>query len=212
MSSGPHVGLGGQLPEHLDVVDVLRPPWPAVAQARVLLLHGEHAGGAHGQYRHAVERPWLVAEGAGREQPVRPSSFRLAERPVWPPVKVGSAEVGAVPGELAGLLWRLSRESRGASFHEHYLRSPGVSALDPELDVAVLARDPADPRIEAPASEQPCWDAGRVQRVHHGLDDAQLRGHRTTLPGAPSAAVAGRGVDISPHSRRNCGLRDALAW
>jgi hypothetical protein len=35
------------------------------------------------------------------------------------------------------------------------LRPFGARALNPELDVAVLARDPADPRIEAPAPEQP---------------------------------------------------------
>ena len=61
------VGFGGQPSECLDVVDVLLPPWPAIAQVRELLLHGEHAGDAHGQYRHAIECHWLVAEGARRE-------------------------------------------------------------------------------------------------------------------------------------------------
>jgi hypothetical protein len=76
------------------------------------------------------------------------------------PVKVGSAEVDTAPGELAGLLRRLSRQSRGASAAEHCRRPLGISAFDPELDVAVLTRDPADPRIEAPAAEQPRGDAG----------------------------------------------------
>jgi hypothetical protein len=165
---------------------------------RVLLLHGEHARDAHGQYRRAIERPRLVAEGAGRESPVRPSPFKLNERSVRMPVKVGSAEVDTVPGELAGLLRRLSRESRGASSREHCLRPLGVNALDPELDVAVLTRDPADPRIEAPAAEQPCRDAGCLERIHHGLDDSQLRirplVHRISLPGAlPFDNLATRG-------------------
>ena len=43
MSSRLHAGLSGQPPGYLDVVDVLLPPRPAVAQARVLLLHREHA-------------------------------------------------------------------------------------------------------------------------------------------------------------------------
>jgi hypothetical protein len=64
MSSGLRVGLGGQPSEYLEIVDVLLPPWSAVAQAGKLLLHGEHAGNAHGHYRRAIERPWLVTEGA----------------------------------------------------------------------------------------------------------------------------------------------------
>jgi len=67
MSLGTRFGLGGQPPEHLDVVDVLLPPWAAVAQVRVLLLHGEHPGDAHRQYRHAIEHPRLATEGAWRE-------------------------------------------------------------------------------------------------------------------------------------------------
>ena len=130
MSSRLHAGLSGQPPEYLDVVDVLLPPRPAVAQVRVLLLHGEHASDAHGQYRRAIEYPRFIAEGAWREQPVRPSPLKLNRRPTCPPVKVGSAEVGAVPGELACLLWRLSRKGRGASFHKHCLRPRGVGTLE----------------------------------------------------------------------------------
>jgi hypothetical protein len=40
----------GQPPEYLDIPEILLPPWSAVAQMRELLLHGEHAGDAHGQY------------------------------------------------------------------------------------------------------------------------------------------------------------------
>jgi hypothetical protein len=43
-----------------------------------------------------------------------------------------------------------------SSFHERCLRPPAADALDPELDVTVLAGDPADPRIQAPAFEQLC--------------------------------------------------------
>ena len=64
-SSGLHAGLGGQLAEYLDVLDVLLPPRPAVAQARVLLFHSEHPGDAHSEYGHAVKRRWLIAERTG---------------------------------------------------------------------------------------------------------------------------------------------------
>ena len=40
---GLSIGLGGQPSECLDIVNVLLPPWSAVAQVRELLLHGEHA-------------------------------------------------------------------------------------------------------------------------------------------------------------------------
>src|SRR5260370_41044881 len=43
--------------------------------------------------------PWLVAEGARREQPVPPSPLGLAERSVWLAVKLGSAEVDTIPDE-----------------------------------------------------------------------------------------------------------------
>ena len=127
------------------------------------------------------------------------------------PIKVSGTEVDAVPGELARLLRRLSRESRGASYHEHCLRSLGIDALDPELDVAVLARDPADPRIEAPASEQPCGDAGCPQRIRHRLNDTQLRirplVHPTSLPEADSgenrARLMGPGHAAPGAGRRN---------
>src|SRR6185369_17573236 len=69
--SGQEVGGSGCQPsEYLHVGDVLRPPRPAVAQVRELLLHGEHAGDAHGQDRRAIERHGLLAEGSWREQPV----------------------------------------------------------------------------------------------------------------------------------------------
>ena len=91
--------------------------------------------------------------------------------------------------ELARLLRRLSREGRSASRRQHCLRPPSNKALNPELDVAVLPGDPADPRIEAPAPEQPCRDADSPQYVHHSLDDAQLLRrplvHHTSLPEAP---------------------------
>ena len=70
---------GGQLPEYPDIRDVLLPPWPAVAQVRELLLHGQHAGDAHGQHPRALECHRLVAEGSWREQPVGPSPQGLAE-------------------------------------------------------------------------------------------------------------------------------------
>ena len=79
----------------------------------------------------------------------------LTERSVWLTIKVRGAELDTVPDELACLFWRLSRESGGASFDEHCPGSLSVNALEPELDVAVVAGDPADPRIETPASEQP---------------------------------------------------------
>jgi hypothetical protein len=165
---------GGQPSEYLDIADVLLSPWPAVAQARELLLHGEHAGDAHGRYRRAIERPGLVAERSRREQPVGPSSQGLTERSVCAPIKVGGAEQNVVPRELAGLRRRLSRQSNGASLHENCLRPLGVNALEPELDVAVLAGDPADPRIEAPASEQPHWDSGCLRDRYDLADDIQL--------------------------------------
>ncbi len=65
-------------------------------------------------------------------------------------------------------------ENRGASSHERCLRSLGVNALNPELDVAVLARDPADPRIEAPASEQPHRDTACLRDGYDLADNTQL--------------------------------------
>jgi hypothetical protein len=59
--------VDGQPSEYLDIADVLLPPWSAVAQVRELLLHGEHAGGAHCQYWCAIEYRGLVAEGSWRE-------------------------------------------------------------------------------------------------------------------------------------------------
>ena len=50
----------------------------------------------------------------------------------------------------------------------------GVNALDPELDVAVHARDPAVPRIKAPASEQPRWDLGCLGDRYDPADNSQL--------------------------------------
>ncbi len=78
-SPGLRVGLCGQPSEYPQFVDVLLPPWSAVAQVGELLLHGEHAGDAHGQYPRAVERSWLVSEGTWREQPVGPSPLGLTE-------------------------------------------------------------------------------------------------------------------------------------
>ena len=74
------LALSEQPPEYLDVSDVLLPPWPAVAQVGELLLHGEHAGDAHGQYRRAIERAGVVAEGSWRKQPVGESPEGLNER------------------------------------------------------------------------------------------------------------------------------------
>jgi hypothetical protein len=53
-------GAGGGCPddersEYLDVLAVFLPPWPAVAQGRELLLHGQHAGRAH--RRHGLPAP-----------------------------------------------------------------------------------------------------------------------------------------------------------
>ena len=45
---------------------------------------------------------------------------------------------------------------------------------NPELDVAMLARDPADPRIEAPAAEQPRWDTGCLRGGYDLADNTQL--------------------------------------
>jgi hypothetical protein len=71
--------LGDQPSEYLDIGDVFLPPWPAVAQVRKLLLHGQHAGRAHGQYRCAIESARLVAKGSRREQPVGEAPQRLAD-------------------------------------------------------------------------------------------------------------------------------------
>ena len=95
-------------------------------------------------------------------------------RPVWLPIKVRGAKQNVVPRELAGFLRRLSCQRRGTSFHEHCLRPLGVNALNPELDVAVLARDPADPGIEAPATEQPHRDIGGLRHRDDLADNAQL--------------------------------------
>src|SRR5215469_14382971 len=53
--------LGCQPSEDLDIVDVLLPPGPPVAQMRELLFHGQHAGHAHSLHRRAIEHPRLVA-------------------------------------------------------------------------------------------------------------------------------------------------------
>ncbi|MGK5681497.1 hypothetical protein [Actinoplanes sp. URMC 104] len=50
-----------------------------------------------------------------------------------------------------------------------------MDALDPELHIAVLACDPAEPRIEAPTAEQPCRDITGPQDCGDLADDAQLR-------------------------------------
>ena len=134
MASYSSIDLAGQPSECLDIVNVLLPPWSAVAQVRELLLHGEHARDAHRRYRRAIEHPWLVAEGATREQPVGPSPLGLTEQSVWLAIKVRGAELDTVPDELASLFWRLSRESGGASSYEHCLGSLSVNTLEPELD------------------------------------------------------------------------------
>src|SRR5215469_683740 len=164
----------GQPSEYPDIGDVLLPPWPAVAQVRELLLHREHACDAHGQYRRVIEHPGLFAERSWREQPVRPSPHGLTKRSVCLPIKVSGAKQNTVPRELAGLLWRLSGQSRGAGSSERCLRSFGVNALNPELHVAVPACDPADPRIQAPASKEPCWNIGCLHDRYDLADDTQL--------------------------------------
>ncbi|WP_245871174.1 hypothetical protein [Asanoa hainanensis] len=50
-----------------------------------------------------------------------------------------------------------------------------MNTLDPEFHVAVLARNPADPRMELPASEQPCRDIGRLQSRCDLANNTQLR-------------------------------------
>src|SRR4029453_7036283 len=100
--------------------------------------------------------------------------FSAAERPIWPPVKVGGAEGDIVQHELAGFLWRLGCQSRRTGSYERCPRPLGVNALDPELHVTVLARDPADSGIESPAPEQPRWDIGRLHGRHGLADDTQL--------------------------------------
>ena len=49
-----------------------------------------------------------------------------------------------------------------------------MNALNPELDVAVLARDPADSRIKASASEQPHRDIGCLRDRYDLADNSQL--------------------------------------
>lgn len=58
---GLRVGLGDRPSEYLDIVNVLLPPWSAVAHVRELLLHCEHADDAHGRDQRAIECPWLSA-------------------------------------------------------------------------------------------------------------------------------------------------------
>jgi hypothetical protein len=72
-----------------------------------------------------------------------------------------------------------------------------VNAINPELDVAVLARDPADPRIEAPASEQPRWDIGCPRGGYDLADNAQWSFsalvHGLILPGTVAVSEADGG-------------------
>jgi hypothetical protein len=88
-----------------------------------------------------------------------------------------------------------------------------VDALNPELDVAVLARDPADPRIETPASEQPRWDIGRLSDRYdladntqlpfgalvHGLIFALPGGHRHLVACFAPVLLAGAKSQVSGH-------------
>jgi hypothetical protein len=45
------LGIGGQPSERLDIVDVLLPSGPTVAQVRELLVCDKHARDAHGRYQ-----------------------------------------------------------------------------------------------------------------------------------------------------------------
>lgn len=49
-----------------------------------------------------------------------------------------------------------------------------MDALDPELDVAVLPSDAADPRVQTPTSEQPGWDPSSTEHLCHGPEDLEL--------------------------------------
>ena len=49
-----------------------------------------------------------------------------------------------------------------------------MNTLNPELHVVVLTRNPADPRVESPASEQPRRDIVRLQDRDDLADNTQL--------------------------------------
>jgi hypothetical protein len=49
-----------------------------------------------------------------------------------------------------------------------------MNTLYPELHVTVLMSEPADPRIESPASEQPRRDIGHLQDRDNLANDTQL--------------------------------------
>ncbi|GLH98604.1 hypothetical protein Pa4123_38790 [Phytohabitans aurantiacus] len=75
-----------------------------------------------------------------------------------------------------------------------------MNTLNPELHVAVLTRNPADPRIKSPASEQPRWDIARLQDRDDLANNTQLPSglvfHGAILPrrwtGYPPAGASGR--------------------
>jgi hypothetical protein len=55
------------------------------------------------------------------------------------------------------------------------LGSLAIGAVNPEFDVTVIPGDPADPRVQAPAAEEPRGTAGHSQRMHHQVNDTELR-------------------------------------
>jgi hypothetical protein len=55
------------------------------------------------------------------------------------------------------------------------LGSLAIGTVNPEFDVTVLTGDPADPGVQAPAAEEPGGTAGRSQRMHHQVNDTELR-------------------------------------
>jgi hypothetical protein len=104
-----------------------------------------------------------------------PSSSMPQVALVWP----SALPLGGQPSEYLDIFdvllspWPTIAQVRELLLHGEH-RSLGVNALYPELDVAVLARDPADPRIEAPASEQPHWDTGCLRNRYDLADNTQL--------------------------------------
>jgi hypothetical protein len=134
-----------------------------------LLLHVEHAGEAHRRNRNSITGARVITERPGRKYPIRPPA--LNRKPsIRLLVEVGSAERHAIPLELARLLGRLSHRDCRAGSYEGYRRPLVLATLNPELDIAVLTRDAADPGVKTPTTKQPCSDSSSAQRVDHGAN------------------------------------------
>src|SRR5215213_3102060 len=130
----------------------------------------------------ALEDDRLIRKGIRRERPVGLASVRLAKRSVGPSIEVRGAEVRPSQVNSHDSASDCVVSAIAPRCPEHCLRSFRVHPLDPELDLAVLPGDVADPRVEGPTlrrarlrfrrlqgpSSQPYQLNLRVSPVIHG--------------------------------------------